>query len=71
MKKQEIIDPNMLMLHGLMDNRMIIEMELKRLAYERKRRQIEDMVERLMGTDENLDDLLLAVSMMHEKGEAV
>lgn len=69
MKKQDMLDTNMLLLHGLIENPLIVEMETKRLAYEQKRQEIEEMVERLMGADENLDDLLTAVTMIHEKGD--
>ena len=42
-------------------------MEMDRQKWEQKRRNIEEMVERLMDIDENLDDLLMAVSTMHDK----
>jgi len=42
-------------------------METERLAWEQKRKNIEQMVERLMDIDQDLDDLLLAVKVMHEK----
>lgn len=67
MKHPEMIDTNMLMIHGLLDHPVIIKIETDRLAFIEKRKNIEEMVERLMNIDENLDDLLMAVAVMHEK----
>jgi hypothetical protein len=67
MKSHEMIDTNILMMHGLLDNPEVVRMEEERLEWEQKRKNIENMVERLMGIDENLSDLLLAVKLMHEK----
>ena len=67
MKKQDPLDTNMLMIHGLLDNPTVVQQEKDRLAWEEKRKNIEEMAERLMDIDQNLDDLLMAVAAMHAK----
>lgn len=66
MKIQEMLDPTMLAVMGLMDHPSIIDMEKRRLAYNKKIKEIEEMAERLMGIDTDLDDLLLAVARVNE-----
>jgi hypothetical protein len=55
-----MLDPTMLMLHGLMDHPYILEMESKRLKSEAAEEKLQEIIKRCMETNTDLVKVLQA-----------
>lgn len=55
-----MLDPTMLMLHGLMDHPYILEMEAKRLKSEAAEEKFKEIIERCIETETDLMKVLQA-----------